>query len=55
MLKNCFLAVLLIFTSVAYSQNMSPYTIHVDYEIEEKDAEIINRGLGELNTLFSGI
>lgn len=54
MLRNYFLAVLLIFTSVAYSENMSPYTIHVDSEISEKDAEVIARGLGEFNTPFFG-
>lgn len=54
MLRNYFLAVLLIFTSVAYSENMSPYKIHVDYEVEEKDAEAITQGLVEFNTPFLG-
>jgi ribosomal protein S18 acetylase RimI-like enzyme len=53
-LKNCFITVLLSFTAVAYSGNMSPYTIHVDYEISEKDAEAITQGLSAFNTPFFG-
>jgi ribosomal protein S18 acetylase RimI-like enzyme len=46
--------ILFIITTSAYSANMNPYKIQVDYEMSEKDAEVISKGLGEFNTPFFG-